>query len=250
VAIVSAALAARFLSGRAVGRRLLIDENNEGPRPVEIVGVVENVRQSALDLSGELDVYVPLRQVHPDGVSAVQNQFWQVRLRSDAETAFRTTFVTHLRAVDPDAAISGAGPMRQLVDAWLAPRRFNLQLLGAFALAAVLLAVSGLYGLVSYAVSQRTQEIGVRMAIGATERDVSRMILSEAARLSLAGVAAGLALAATARLLISRFVPGATIDPAIALAISALLVAIALVAAWLPARRAARIEPTLALRAQ
>jgi putative ABC transport system permease protein len=250
VAIVSAALAARHLSGRTLGRRLLIDDNNEGPRPVEIVGVVENVRQSALDLPAELDVYVPLRQVHPDGVSGVFNQFWQVRLRSDAETGFRTTFVRHLRAVDPDAAISGAGSMRQLVDTWLATRRFNLRLLGAFALTAVLLAVSGLYGLVSYAVSQRTQEIGVRMAIGATERDVRRMILRQAARLGLAGVAAGLGLAAVARLLVWRLVPAATIDPAIALATAALLVAIALVAAWLPARRAARIEPTLALRAQ
>jgi putative ABC transport system permease protein len=250
VAIVSAALAARFLSGRALGRRLLIDDNNEGPRPVEIVGVVENVRQSALDLPAELDVYVPLRQVHPDGLAGILNQFWQVRLRSDAETALRTTFVTHLRAVDPDAAISGAGPMRQLVDTWLAPRRFNLRLLGAFALTALLLALSGLYGLVSYAVSQRTQEIGVRMAIGATERDVRRTILSQAARLGLAGVAAGLGLAAAVRPLAWRLVPAVTIHPAIALATAALLVAVALVAAWLPARRAARIEPTLALRAQ
>jgi putative ABC transport system permease protein len=140
--------------------------------------------------------------------------------------------------------------MRQLVDTWLAPRRFNLRLLGAFALTAVLLAVSGLYGLVSYAVSQRTQEIGVRMAIGATERDVRRMILSQAARLGLAGVAAGLGLAAAMRLFAWRLVPAVTINPAIALATAALLVAVAVVAAWLPARRAARIDPTLALRAQ
>jgi putative ABC transport system permease protein len=88
------------------------------------------------------------------------------------------------------------------------------------------------------------------MAIGATERDVRRMILREAARLGLAGVTAGLGLAAVARLLVWRLVPAAAIDPAIALATAAILVAIALVAAWLPARRAARIEPTLALRAQ
>jgi predicted permease len=250
VAIVSAALASRFLSGRALGTRLLIDDNNVGPRPVEIVGVVENVRQSALDLPAELDVYVPLRQVHPDGLSGVYNQFWLIRLHADAETAFRTTFVTHLRAVDPDAGVSGAGPMRQLVDTWLAPKRFNLRLLGAFSLTAVLLAVSGLYGLVSYAVSQRTQEIGVRLAIGATGRDVRRMILRQAAGLGLTGVAAGFCLAATARAFVSRLVPAATIHPAIVLATAALLVAIVLIAAWLPARRAARIDPTLALRAQ
>jgi predicted permease len=255
VAIVSAALAARFLPGRALGRRLLIDDNNEGPRPVEVVGVVESVRQSALDLPAELDVYVPLRQVHPDGLTGVRNnQFWIVRLRSQANgrasagQAFRATFVGHLRAVDPDAAVSGAGPMRQLVDDWLGPRHFNLQLFGAFALTAVLLSVSGLYGLVSYAVSQRTREIGVRMAMGATQGDVRRMILRQAARLGFAGTAAGLCVAVAARTFVLRLVPAATIHPAIALATAGLLISIVLLAAWLPARRAARIEPTLALR--
>ena len=82
VALVSAALADRFLNGQPVGQRLLIDDNNEGPRPIEIVGVVENVRHAALDLPPSLDVYIPLRQIHPDGASLLRNnQFWMVRIR-------------------------------------------------------------------------------------------------------------------------------------------------------------------------
>ena len=208
VALVGAALADRFLSGGAVGERLLIDDNNEGPRPVEIVGVVENVRHTALDLPPALDVYIPLRQVHPDGVPLLRNnQFWMVRTGSDP-AAFRATFLAHLRAVDPDAAVSGTGTMRQFLDAWLGPRRFNLGLFGAFASTAVLLAVLGLYGLVSYAVSQRAPEIGLRMAIGATQRDVQRMVLRQAAGLGIAGAAVGLGLAGAVRPLVREHGPG------------------------------------------
>ncbi len=258
VALVSEALADRFLSGNAVGQRLLIDDNNVGPRPVEVVGVVENVRQAALDLPPALDVYIPLRQIHQDGVAFLRNnQFWMIRTESDP-AAFRATFLADLRAVDPDAAVSDTGTMRQFLEASLGPRRFNLGLFGAFALTAVLLAVVGLYGLVSYAVSQRAPEIGLRMAIGATGRDVQRMILRQAAGLGIAGAAAGLGFAGAVRPLISRTVPSTGlragqdvwINPAVAAATAALLIGVALIAAWLPARRAARIEPTLALREQ
>ena len=179
----SAALADRFLSGNALGRRLLIDDNDTGPRPVEIVGVVENVRQAALDQPPELDVYIPLSQMHPDGVASLRsNQFWIVRTGSDP-AAFRETFLSHLRAADPDAAVSDTGTMRQLLDASLGPRRFSLGVFVAFASSAVLLAVLGLYGLVSYAVSQRASEIGLRIALRATRDDVQRMIFRQAAGL-------------------------------------------------------------------
>ena len=152
-----------------MGQRLLINDNNQGPRPIEIVGVVENVRQAALNLPPALDIYLPLRQIHLDGVGFLRNnQFWMVKTRLGSRRVSRRRSSTHLREVDPDAAVSGAGTMGQFVDAWLGPRRFNLGLFGAFALTSILLAVSGLYGLVAYAVSQRAQEIGLRMAIGAT----------------------------------------------------------------------------------
>ena len=263
VALVSAALADRFLSGGAVGRQLLINDNNKGRRPVEIVGVVENVRHTALDLPPALDIYIPLRQIHSDAVALLRNnQFWMIRtrVRSDADStasasqadsdpaAFGATFLAHLRAIDPDAAVSGTGTLRQFLDAWFGPRRFNLGLFGAFALTAVLLAASGLYGLVSYAVSQRAREIGLRMAIGATQRDVQRMILGQAARLGIAGAVLGLGIAGAAWPVVASMVQDVWISPAVVASTAALLIVVALLAAWAPARRAARIEPTLALK--
>src|SRR5262249_41948046 len=169
VALVSAALADRFMNGHAIGQRLVINDNNSGPRQLEIVGVVENVRQMGLDLPPALDIYVPFRQIHPDQLARFRdNQFWMVRTSSDP-AAFRTTFLAQLRAIDPDAAVASTGTMRQYLESWLGPRRFNLSVFAAFALTAVLLALSGVYGLVSYAVSVRRAEIGLRMAIGATE---------------------------------------------------------------------------------
>src|SRR5262245_39698278 len=134
VALVSSALAERFLSGAAVGRRLFINDNTNGMRPVEIVGVVEDVRQAALDTPPSLDVYIPLRQVHPEGVGFLRNnQFWMIRT-STASAVFRSSFVTNLWEVDADAVVSDAGTMRDYVEASLGPRRFNLRLFAAFSI--------------------------------------------------------------------------------------------------------------------
>jgi len=250
VVLVSSALAERFLNKAPLGRRLLIDDNNKGPRPVQIVGVVEDVRQAALDSPPAFDVYVPLRQIHPDGVGNFRNNhFWMIKTAT-APAAFRSSFMTNLRAVDEDAAISGAGTMREYLEAGLGPRRFNLGLFAAFSLTGVLLAVFGLYALVSYAVSQRQREIGLRMAIGASERDIHRMILRQAALLGLAGAALGGCLAAIAQPLISRFAQDVSIPLRSAITTTGLLLVLVTVAAWLPARRAARIPPTLALRGE
>jgi hypothetical protein len=196
VALVSVALADRFLSGKAVGERLLIDDNNDSPRPVEIVGVVENVRQAALDLPPAPDIYLPLRQIHRDSSAMLRNnQFWMLKIATDSR-AFGATFLTHLRAVDPDAAVSGTGSMRQYVDAWLGPRRFTFGLFVAFALT----------------VSQRTAEIGLRMAIGATARDVFAMILKQAAVLGVAGAVLGLAMTLAAKPLLAGIAKQVEID--------------------------------------
>jgi putative ABC transport system permease protein len=249
VALVSAALADRFLSDGALGRHLTIDDNSKGPRPVQIVGVVQDVRQSALDGPPALDIYIPLRQVHPDAVGLVRNNhFWVVRTGTDP-AAFRETFLAHVRAVDPDVAVSSAGTMRQYIDASLGPRRFNLALLASFSCAALLLAASGLYALVSYAVSQRTREIGVRMAIGAGARDVYALILREAAGLAVAGTALGLSAAVIARPLASQVARDASLDAVTALVSAFGLAAVVIIAAGVPARRAARIEPAAALKA-
>lgn len=250
VALVSAAFAGRFLHQAALGRCLMIDDNNKGPRPVQIVGIVEDVRQAALDAPPALDLYLPLRQIHPDRVANFRsNQFWMIRTGS-APAAFRSSFVTHLRAVDVDAAISGSGTMRDYIEAGLGPRRFNLGLVAAFSLTGVLLAVFGLYGLVSYAVSQRQREIGLRMAIGATERDIHRMILRQAVLLGLTGAALGGFCAAVAQPLLSRFAQNVSIPLQWAIITPALLLVLVTLAAWFPARRAARIPPVLALKGE
>ena len=250
VALVSAALSDRVLSQNAIGRRLMIDDNNQGPRPVEIVGVIENVRQAALDLPPALDIYVPLRQLHADGVSQLRNnQFWTIKTDLDP-AAFRATFLEQLRATDPDAAVSSVGSMRQYLDAWLGPRRFSLGLFAAFAVTSMMLAVLGLYGLVSYSVSQRTAEIGLRIAIGATQGQVRRLILVQAVKLGFSGAALGLVIAGLSWPILSTMVKDVGISAAVVVATSALLVAVVLLAAWLPARRAAGVDPTLALRGQ
>jgi putative ABC transport system permease protein len=248
VTLVSAALAKRFLNNAPLGMCLLINDNNSGPRPIQIVGVIEDVRQAALDAPPGLDVYIPLRQIHQDDVAIFRNyQFWMIRTAT-APSAFRSSFLTHLRAVDPDAAVSSAGPMREYIEASLGPRRFNLSILAAFSLAGVLLSVAGMYGLVSYAVSQRRAEIGLRMAIGATERDIRQMILREAALLGIVGVMLGGCIGALAHHLVSRLAQDVSIPFLPAISIALFLLVLVTLAASLPARRAAGILPTLAMR--
>ncbi len=140
--------------------------------------------------------------------------------------------------------------MRDYVDAALGPRRFNLGLFGAFSISGVVLAVLGVYGLVSYVVSQRQREIGLRMAVGATEGDIHRMILRQAALPGLAGVAVGICCAWIAKPLLSSLARevGIGVRPAILTAGS--LFALMMLTAWMPARRAARISPTAALRGE
>jgi putative ABC transport system permease protein len=139
--------------------------------------------------------------------------------------------------------------MRQFVDESLGPRRFSLVLFASFAVTAIVLAVSGLYGLVAYAVSQRASEIGLRMAIGATHGDVHRMELRQAAALAIAGSLVGLLVAIAARPLMRGMVQDAPIDLTVVIVTAASLMAVVLLAAWVPARRAARIDPTAALKA-
>jgi putative ABC transport system permease protein len=250
VALVSSALAGRFLGSEPLGRQLLIDDNSKGPRPVEVVGVVENVRLTALDAPPGLDIYLPLRQIHPDAVIFLRsNQFWMVRTNTDP-AAFQLPFVAQLRAVDQDAGVSSTGTMRQYLEASLGPRRFMLLLLAAFSFTAVVLAVTGLYGLISYTVGRRRREIALRMALGATEQDVLRSVMRQAVGLSLAGTAVGLVVVVAARPLWARIAEGSSVDPVAAIAMTALLVGVASAAGWLPARRASRIEPTLALKGE
>jgi putative ABC transport system permease protein len=250
IAVVSEALADRWLGAAPLGRLVSIDDNDTSPRSVEVVGIVENVRHATLSGPAGFDIYVPLSQIHPDGVTFVRNnQFWMMRSDIEAGT-LGASFIKALQAVDPDAAVSGVGTMRQGLEAWFAPRQFSLDMFVAFSLTAVLLAVSGLYGLVAYAVSRRRREIGLRMALGASVAAVRWLILRDAARLTLAGIGIGMVLATVVHPLRPWLASETAADPVVISTAAALLFAIVMLAGALPARRASRIDPTTALRSE
>jgi predicted permease len=250
VAVVNRSMAEQYFEDGAVGRELLIDDNNTGPRTVTIVGVVENMREVDLDGPVKPDVLISLKQVHPDGATFVAaTQFWAVRVRGDA-ASFGPTFVRILREVDGSVATAGLTDLRAYVDGMIAPRSFSVGLLGTFTLIALLLTTLGVYGIAAYTVEQRRREIGVRMALGATPQNIVALMLGRTLRLAGIGIAAGLAGAYLAGGLMSRVMFGVTpSSPLLLTAVSAILLSAALLASWLPGRRASRIDTLEALSA-
>jgi len=250
VVIISQGFARHYWpDGGAVGAHLRIDDNDTGPRPVEIVGVVGDVKHQSLDGGPSLHLYLPLRQVHEDGiVYTASTQYWLVRAATDPLT-LSSAVRREIQSVDRDVPTSNTRTMEQYLDASIAPRRFNLSLLAVFALAALALAGVGLYGVISYGVAQRRQEIGIRMALGAQARDVLRLVIGQGLRLAVLGVALGLlgALALTRLMAGLLFIVSPT-DPVTFGAIALLLTGVALLACWLPARRAMKVDPLVALR--
>jgi len=250
VALVSRSLARRYWpDGTPLGAHLRIDDNDRGPRPVEIVGVVGDVTHLSLDGEPSPCIYLPVRQAHEDAVVwLIGNQHWLLRTAVDPLT-LQAAVRREIQAVDREAPTSDIRTMDQYLAASVAPRRFNLWLLTVFAGAAMLLAATGLYGVMSHGVAQRRREIGIRMALGARRIDVLRLVIGQGMVLALAGVALGLlgACALTRWMESLLFRVGAT-DPAIFVSIAALLVLVALLACYVPARRATKVDPMVALR--
>jgi putative ABC transport system permease protein len=249
VALVSRALADRYFGVTGpLGRQVLVDDNDEGPRPLTVVGVVENLRHVDLHSPPSYDIYIPLRQIHEDGVGFVtNNQFWTVRVGTSA-AAFGPLFVQTLRAIDPEVATSEISSMSSYVDGALASRRFAVALLIGVSVIALVLAAVGVYGVMAYAVTQRRREIGVRLALGAPPRQVARLVLGQA----LSWSAVGCALGVTGSLLAGRAVSGllfgvAPNDGWTLIAVSVLMGAISFAASWIPASRAARVDPVVVL---
>jgi len=211
VAVVNEQLARQWLNGvEPVGARLLVDDNDGLPRPVEIVGVVGNVQQMALDGDPTWDLYLAYPQIHADNVgAAAANMFWIVRTAGDP-TRLAPTIAREVRRVDPEVAASQIRPVESYLGDALASRRFNLWLMAAFAFAAMALAITGIYAVIAYSVSQRAREIGIRVALGARRSHIVRLIVGHGARFVAIGLAAGVMAAIGVARLISTMLFGVT----------------------------------------
>ena len=222
----------------ALGKRINLCSLDPKPCWSTIIGVTGNVHQFGLDGEPTFDVYFV----------GGWTPYVVVRTASDpVALAAAVTEVIH--KADPNLPVTHVMTMDGLLTDSISPRRFSATLVGVFAVLAVVLAAVGIYGVMSYTVSQRTQEIGVRMALGAQLASVRTMILGQTLKLTLIGVAIGLAGAfVVARFLTSLLFGVGTYDPVTFLGVASLLVAVALAASYLPARRAMRVDPIVALR--
>ena len=255
VVIISSVLAKNHFPDRSpIGQRLMIDDTDAGPRSVEIVGVVGPVKQANLETLARPDAYLPLRQVVKEGVPWLRNSMYCVA-KMKPEVGGVAYNASQLRAairnVDPDVAVANVRPMTEVLAAALAARRFSLLLIGSFAGAALFLAAAGLYAVISYGIQQRTREIGVRLALGATRGRILGMIFKEGALLLGAGVAAGLGIALLlAKLVASQMYGINEHDPFSFAVVSLLLAMISFVACWLASRRTLNVDPVVALRSE
>jgi putative ABC transport system permease protein len=245
VAIVSEGLVRRVLPGdNPLGKRLQVSIGPPGGMDVEIVGVVGDVKFASLDAETRPAIYVPLPQLSIGLMTyVVRTEMEPLSLANSVGAA--------VRSLDPELPLADVRTLEDVVDATLARPRTVLVLLTAFALIALVLAGVGVYGVMAYSVSRRTQEIGVRMALGATVESVFRLVMGQALKLVVIGVAGGLIAAALlTRLLETLLFETEPLDPATFAATAAVLMIVATVASYVPARRGTRITPTEALRAE
>jgi predicted permease len=243
VIILSETLARQLLQDRDPLGRLL---NGDPKNPYRVIGIVGDVRQNGLDEGPMPQMYVVETQQADTPGSA--NLVVRTAL---APTALAASVRATVGAVDPSLTSTDLRPIEMLVDRSVSPRRLLLTLLLAFAGLALLLACLGIYGVVSYGVSQRVQEIGVRMALGATAADVGRQVIGGTMRLAIVGVTLGLLLAYVVAQLIASLLFGTSpSDVATFAGTAAVLTLVAVVAGAVPALRAARVDPMTALRAE
>jgi putative ABC transport system permease protein len=252
VAIINETFARQYFQGRdPIGSRMKLVDGEKVPREVQIVGIVGDVRHFGLEKEATIEVYVPIGQVpDPTTIWLANNMYWVVEtdgLPLAAANAVRR----EIAAVDPAVPASFVRSMDQWIGSTLAARRFNLQLVGAFAAAALLLAVIGVYAVSAFAVTTRTREIGIRAALGASRRDVIGLVLRNGVSPVVGGLAAGTAAAVVAAPALSGLLFGVTPHDGLSIAVSlTALASAALLANILPARRAARIDPIVALRVE
>jgi putative ABC transport system permease protein len=247
VAIVNETMARQYWPGQnAVGGRFKLGDPNDDTPWIQIIGVVADVRQMGLDEPVKAEMYFPYQQVP-------QYDFYMPRdlaIRTSGDTSNLVGSVRQIvHEVDPDQPISNIATMADVLGVEAAPRRMGMIMLAAFAGLALLLASLGIYGVLAYFVTQHTNEIGVRMALGATQGNILGLVLKKGMGLTLLGVGIGLVASfALTRLMSSLLFGVKASDPLTFVAVPLLLAGVALVACLIPARKAAKVDPMIALR--
>jgi putative ABC transport system permease protein len=243
VILVSEALATRMWPGQsAVGHRVQFRANNTPT--YSVIGVTGNVKHTGLDAAGALAFYIPERQWY------FADNTVNVAIRTVSDPAsLAPTIRRAISSIDPSLPIIRVSTMEQLIARTTSQRRLALTLFGAFAIAALLLAVAGIYGVLAGNVAERTREIGLRAALGASPREIMSLIVGQGVRLGVVGLLIGFAAGATLTRYLRTCLFGIEAsDPATMAIVISVLATVVLAACALPARRAVRIDPTEALR--
>ena len=245
VALINQTMAKNYWAGEnPIGKRFKRGAYKENSPWITVVGIVGDVHQAGLDRPARAEMYLPYQQLD----FGYDPEYLAVRTSGDP-MALAEIVRQQIWSVDKEQPVAGVMPLEDLVDENLASRKMQASLLGGFAGLALLLVTLGIYAVLSFAVSQRTQEIGVRVALGAQPGDVLRMIFSQGFRLFLIGAAIGLVAAFALSRAMEHLLYGVSAyDPVSFAGVTILLAAVALLACYIPARRATRVDPLVALR--
>ena len=251
VALINEEMARRYWAGRdPIGGRLQIGGGAPNRPFVTVVGIVADVRHNGITEGVKEKFYVPHTQWHKSIGNPIRAMTLVVKAQSDPR-ALTSTVSQTIRELDANLPVAGIRTMDDVVAATLSAPRFTGMLLGAFAVLALVLSAIGIYGVLSYVVSRRTREIGIRVAIGAGRGQVLRLVLGSGVGLALVGIVLGLAVAASLSRLMTTLLhdvqPG---DPATYAAVAGALTTVAIVASLIPAWRATRVDPVRALKAE
>jgi putative ABC transport system permease protein len=253
VVIINQAMAREYWKNNDPLNERIVIAPNVGPEfdepPRQIVGIVGDVSEDGLDQNPRPTMYVPIAQItDARNQRARQSIVWMIRTRVEPHS-LAPAVEYNLRKASGGLPVGGLRSMTEIVALSTARQDFDMELLNIFGGVALFLAAIGIYGLIAYSVQQRTQEIGIRMALGAGTRDVRNMVVFRGMRLAMIGVALGMC----AALVLTRFLAGFLFgvqarDPAVFIVTPIVLSTVAFLAVWLPARRASRLNPLEALR--
>jgi len=248
VVIINNTMARRFWPNEdPIGKRM--KAGFDGSQWCTVVGIVGDVKHTGLDAATNAEMYYHYLQIPSELMGFVEGTMTLVLRTQSEPNSMVAAARGEVQKLDPDLAVFNVKTMQDLVGGSLAGARFRTLLLGVFAGIALILAATGLYGVIAYAVTQRTNELGVRMALGAQKSDVLKMVVGEGAQLAAIGIGVGLVVAFPLMRIISRLLFGVNAsDPLTFAATSSLILLVALTASYLPALKAIKVDPLVALR--